>query len=73
MTQSTQTEEYPFVEELLTDTSGQVHKVVLQVQEYRRLLEALEDESLYRMMQAVRHETPLSLEAALKELDADES
>ena len=73
MTQSTQIEEYPFVEELLTDISGQVHKVVLPVKEYRRLLEAIEDESLYQMMQAVRNETPLSLEAALKELDADES
>ncbi|MBW4514827.1 MAG: hypothetical protein KME11_06335 [Timaviella obliquedivisa GSE-PSE-MK23-08B] len=39
---------YPFVEEFLTDNSGQVCKVVLQVDDYRRLLEALEDEWLYR-------------------------
>lgn len=64
--------DYPFVEEFLTDNSGQIRKVVLQVDDYRRLLEALEDEWLYRAMQDVKHEVPLSLSAALQELDSDE-
>ncbi|MGB3298097.1 MAG: hypothetical protein WBA76_07495 [Phormidesmis sp.] len=71
--QSTQSEDYPFVEEFVTDSSGQVCKVVLQLADYRRLIEALEDEGLYRAMQEVRHEVPLSWEAALQVLDSNES
>jgi hypothetical protein len=66
-----QANDYPFVQEFLTDDSGQVRKVVLQVEDYQRLLEALEDEGLYRAMQEVKDETPLSLSAALQELDGD--
>ena len=68
-----QSEDYPFVEELVTDNNGQVCKVVLQLADYRRLIEALEDDGLYRAMQAVRNEVPLSGEAALQILDSDES
>nr|WP_238718227.1 hypothetical protein [Petrachloros mirabilis] len=64
--------DYPFVEEFVTDNSGRVHKVVLQVEDYQRLLEAIEDEGLYQVMQDVKHEIPLSLNAALKNLDGDE-
>ena len=71
--QSIKAENYPYVEELLTDNTGQVLKVVLQLKDYQRLIEALEDEGLYRAMAAVRGETPLGLEAALELLDADES
>ncbi|MGB3292807.1 MAG: hypothetical protein WBB01_07475 [Phormidesmis sp.] len=71
--QSIQAEDYPYVEELLTDNTGQVLKVVLQLKDYHRLIEALEDEGLYRAMQAVQGETPIGLEAALEVLDADES
>ncbi len=42
--QSMQSEDYPFVEEFVTDNSGQVCKVVLQLANYRRLIAALEDE-----------------------------
>ncbi|AFY41328.1 hypothetical protein [Nostoc sp. PCC 7107] len=62
-------EEYPFVQELITDKQGQVLKVVLEFQEYQRLLDAIEDEGLYRAMQAVSGETPLSINEALEELE----
>ncbi len=62
-------EEYPFVQELITDKQGQVLKVVLEFEEYQRLLEAIEDEGLYRAMQAVSNETPLSINEALAELE----
>ena len=39
-------EEYPFVQELITDKKGQVIKVVLEFEEYQRLLEAIEDQGL---------------------------
>jgi hypothetical protein len=60
---------YPFVKEFLTDNQGQIQKVVLQLDDYQRLIEALEDEGLYRAMQAVKDEQPLSLEEALKEMN----
>jgi RelB Antitoxin alpha helical domain len=62
-------EEYPFVQELITDKKGQVIKVVLEFEEYQRLLEAIEDEGLIRAMQGVKGETPLSLKEALEELE----
>jgi hypothetical protein len=62
-------EEYPFVQELITDAKGQVLKVVLDLEEYQRLLEALEDEGLYRAMQLAQGETSLSLQDALEELE----
>ncbi|MEH2275224.1 MAG: hypothetical protein V7K40_10665 [Nostoc sp.] len=62
-------EEYPFVQELITDKTGQVLKVVLEFEEYQRLLEAIEDEGLYRAMQAVTGETPLTMNEALAELE----
>ncbi|MCP6759652.1 hypothetical protein BLD44_022710 [Mastigocladus laminosus UU774] len=62
-------EEYPFVQELITDAKGQVMKVVLDLEKYQQLLEALEDEGLYRAMQLAQGETSLSLQDALKELE----
>ncbi|MBW4689290.1 MAG: hypothetical protein KME40_30405 [Komarekiella atlantica HA4396-MV6] len=62
-------EEYPFVQELITDKQGQILKVVLEFEEYQRLLDALEDEGLYRAMQAVKGETPLSRNEALEKLE----
>lgn len=62
-------EEYPFVQELVTDTDGQVRKVVLNYEDYQQLLEMIEDEGLYRAMQAVKEEKPLTLDEALKELE----
>ncbi|MEH1786296.1 hypothetical protein [Nostoc sp.] len=62
-------EEYPFVQELITDKQGQVLKVVLEFEEYQRLLDAIEDEGLYPAMQAVKGETPLNRNEALEELE----
>lgn len=64
-----QIENYPFVQELVTDTSGRVCKVVLELKDYQRLMKAIEDEGLYRAMQVARNETPLSREQALQELE----
>ena len=68
-----QPESYPLVQEFLTDGNGQVQKVVLRIEDYRRLLEAIEDEGLYRAMQNTRRERSLSKEAALGYLAANES
>ena len=65
-------EDYPFVQDFVTDNTGQIQKVVLSLSDYQHLLEVLEDESLYRAMQAVSHETPLSREDALKALNGDD-
>jgi hypothetical protein len=62
-------EPYPFAQELITDAQGHVRKVILDIAAYQTLLAALEDEGLYRAMQEVRDETPLSLNAALGALD----
>jgi hypothetical protein len=62
-------EEYPFVQELITDKKGQVLKVVLEFEEYQRLLEAIEDEGLIRAMQAFIGETPLNMKQALEKLE----
>lgn len=62
-------EEHPFVQELVTDADGQVRKVVLRYENYQQLLEMVEEEGLYRAMQEVEQEQPLSLKEALKELE----
>ncbi len=62
-------DEYPFVQELITDKKGQVLKVVLEFEEYQRLLGAIEDEELIRAMQAFIGETPLNMKQALEKLE----
>jgi len=64
--------EYPFVQEFVTDSSGEIRKVILQFEDYQRLLEALEDEGLYRAMQEVIGEEPLSLEQALAAIEHED-
>jgi RelB Antitoxin alpha helical domain len=59
----------PFVQELVKDDRGIVRQVVLQLEDYQRLMEAMEDEGLWLAMQEVQGEVPLSLEAALKEME----
>ncbi|MEL7070712.1 MAG: hypothetical protein AAGN15_18915 [Cyanobacteria bacterium J06581_3] len=73
MTQTIPAEDYPFVEEFLTDNSGQIQRVVLQIDDYRRLIAAIEDEGLYKAMQLGREEKRLDLSAALQALADDES
>jgi RelB Antitoxin alpha helical domain len=62
-------EELPFVQELVRDNHGIVRQVVLHLEDYQRLMEAMEDEGLWLAMQEVKDEVPLSLEAALKDLE----
>lgn len=67
-----QIENYPFVKELITDLSGNVQRVALDLKDYQKLLEFVEDEGLYLAMKEVSDEESLSLEAALVELERDE-
>lgn len=59
---------YPFAQEFITDAEGQIRKVVIDIADYRKLIEAIEDEGLYRAMLEARGEKPLSLEEARKEI-----
>lgn len=62
---------YPFAQELITDTEGNIRRVILNFEDYQQLLEALEDETLYRAMKTTATETPLSREEALKLLEEE--
>lgn len=54
---------YPFAQEFITDAQGQIRKVILDIADYQKLIEALEDEGLYQAINAVRHETPSPAQA----------
>ena len=60
---------YPFAQELITDTQGQILKVIINFQDYERIIEIIEDEALYRAMMKIKDETPLSFEEALAALE----
>ena len=60
---------YPFAQELITDTQGNISQVVLNFDDDRQLLEGLEDEALGRAMKTIINETPMSRESALKALE----
>ncbi|MBW4592062.1 MAG: hypothetical protein KME46_03815 [Brasilonema angustatum HA4187-MV1] len=62
---------YPFAQELITDTEGNIQKVVIDFDDYQRLLEAIEDEGLILAMKEVQDETPLNLNEALAELEKE--
>ncbi|WP_293069744.1 MULTISPECIES: hypothetical protein [unclassified Moorena] len=62
---------YPLAQELIADNQGNIQKVLIDFQDYKRLIESFEDEGLYRAMMEVKDETPLSLEEALAELDKE--
>ena len=64
---------YPFAQELITDTEGNIRKVILDFNDYQNLLEILEDEGLYQAMLKTKNEIPLSLELALEELEKNEN
>ncbi|MGH8000972.1 MAG: hypothetical protein ACREPR_16475 [Brasilonema sp.] len=65
------TNKYPFAQELITDTEGNIRKVVIDFNDYQRLLEAIEDEGLILAMKEVQDETPLNLNEALAELEKE--
>ncbi len=64
------TNDYPFAQELITDTQGNVSKVIISFENYQYLLELLEDRALYEAMKITEDETPMTKEEALKELEA---
>jgi hypothetical protein len=66
-----QTNQYPFAQELITDIEGNIRKVVIDFQDYLRLIEAIEDEGLILAMKEVENETPLHLNEALAELEEE--
>ncbi|MDJ0900701.1 MAG: hypothetical protein QNJ55_18005 [Xenococcus sp. MO_188.B8] len=57
---------YPFAQELITDTQGNIRKVVLKFEDYQHLLEAIEDEALYQAMRTTADEIPMNRDEALK-------
>ena len=62
-------ENYPFAQEFITDTEGNVSKVVINFDDYQQILEMLEDKGLYNAMKITKDEIPMSMEEALKELE----
>lgn len=66
-----QANQYPFAQELITDIEGNIRKVVMDFQDYLRLLEAIEDEGLILAMKEVENETPLHLNEALAKLEKE--
>ena len=62
---------YPFAQELITDTQGNIRKVVLKFEDYQHLLEVLEDEALYQAMRTTADEIPMNRDEALKLLEEE--
>ncbi len=62
---------YPFAQELITDTQGNIRQVVLNFEDYHQFLEILEDETLYRAMKSTTNETPMNRDEALKALEEE--
>ncbi len=62
---------YPFAQELITDTQGNIRQVVLNFEDYQQFLEILEDETLYRAMKSTINEIPMNRDEALKALEEE--
>jgi hypothetical protein len=62
-------EQYPFVQELITDKKGKITKVVLDYEDYQRLLDAIEDKGLFFTMQSAQAAKLIRLNQALHELE----
>ncbi len=62
---------YPFAQELITDTQGNIRKVVLKFEDYQHLLGAIEDEALYQAMKTTADEIPMKRDEALKLLEEE--
>jgi len=65
--------DYPLVKEFITDSSGNICKIILDFKDYQKIVDVLEDQALYQAMLETESEQPLSLETALEELEKDES
>jgi len=64
-------ENYPFVKEFIVDSLGQVDKVIINLSDYQKLVELLEDEGMYRAILEVKDEIPMTLSEALQELQKE--
>ena len=58
---------YPFAWELITDTQGNICKVIINFDDYQHLLELLEDQALYQAMKITENEIPMTREEAMTE------
>ena len=63
--------EFPWIREYLVRSDGEVEKVVLDYPAFRALIEEFENRGLARAMAEVVHETPVSHEEAIRQLEAD--
>ena len=61
---------YPFSQELITDTQGNISKVIISFDDYQHLLELLEDQALNQAMKVTEDETPINKQEALQQLKA---
>lgn len=66
-----QADKYPFAKEFITDSEGNIRKVVIDFTDYKRMVEAIEDKALIMAMKEVEGQTPLSLNEALAELEKE--
>lgn len=65
------TENFPFAQEFITDNTGKVQKVILDFEQYQRLIEALENEGLFQAMLETKNEIPLTKDQALALLEEE--
>jgi hypothetical protein len=66
-----ETKELPFAKEFITDSKGNITKIIMDFKDYQSFIDCIEDEVLVRAMNEVKNEVPLSLEDALKELEKE--
>ena len=57
-------------QELITDTQGNISKVIISFDDYQHLLELLEEQALYQAMKVTEDETPINKQEALQQLKA---
>lgn len=55
-----QADKYPFAKEFITDNEGNIRKVVIDFNDYQRIVDAIEDKALILAMKEVEGEERLS-------------
>ncbi len=63
---------YPFAQELITDTEGNIRKVILSFNDYKRLIEAIENQAIYPAKIETQDEMNHNFEQALTEIERDD-
>ncbi|NJL83095.1 MAG: hypothetical protein HC890_09300 [Chloroflexaceae bacterium] len=63
--------DYPFAQELITDSRGHIRQVIINFEDYQQMIEVYEDTALYRAIIEVKDEKPLNREEALIELEKE--